>query len=322
METILAALLSLLTLTLMEIVLGIDNVVFISILTGNLEEKERAKARFVGLSMALVIRIILLSLASVLIGLNEPVSVFGINVVPRSIIMFLGGTFLIYSAVKEIHHKTGEIKDKKKKLLSFQRVVMNIVFIDIVFSFDSILTAIGLVQQLWLMIGAVIISMIVMLIFSGKVSEFIEKYPSIKMLALSFLLMIGFILILDAFHVEIPKGYIYYAMFFSLFVVLMNIKMEKHNKKTKSIVLSDRVFKTFAKSFFVSENELYNRVLNKEYSTREDLVNDIIDYLGNSQNNYSLYLLSRYNVNEIAEAFIYSISKAHKELGGKLKTLV
>ena len=311
MENIIAVLISIISLTLMEIVLGIDNIVFISILTGDLEDKMRAKARYIGLSLAMIVRIVLLSLATVLIGLSQPYDILGLfEFSLRDAIMFIGGTFLLYSSVKEIHHKTKEIQEHQKKRLAFHKVIMNIILIDIVFSFDSILTAIGLVQSLWIMIAAVILSMVVMIIFSGNISNFIEQNPTVKMLALSFLLMIGFILILEAFHVEIPKGYIYYAMFFSLFVVLLNIKTEKHAVKLQSIVTHDKIFKIYAKNFFNPESDIYKKVLSKTYEEdSEQLTNDIIEYLCGSQSNYALYLLSRYSTSEIVDAFSYAISE-------------
>lgn len=322
---IVSVLISILSLSLMEIVLGIDNVVFISILVGNLDKDEQNKARFVGLSMALIVRVILLSLASLLIAFTQPINFLGLDIIyfiPRDVLMALGGTFLIYSAVKEIHNKTSEIKEKKQKKHSFTRVILNIILIDIVFSFDSILTAIGLVQSLMIMIAAVIISMIVMIVFSGKISDFIEKFPSVKMLALSFLLMIGFILMLDAFHVHVPKGYIYFAMFFSLFVVLVIMRNEKHAIKVNSIIIHDKIFKAYSKNFFNPESEIYKLVLRKQYITKEELTQDLIEYLGNSHNSFSLYLLTRYNISEVTDAFLYAISIHDKELGDKIKTVV
>ncbi len=223
-----ASLISMLTLTLLEIVLGIDNIIFISIVAGKLPKKEQPKARAIGLSLALIMRVILLFSISWIVGLKDPLlTIFGFEATGRDIILFCGGIFLLVKTTSEIHTKIegmGESEIKVKKI-SLKAIILQIVFIDIIFSFDSILTAVGLVTNLLIMILAVVFAMIIMLIFSGRVSDIIEKHPSIKMLALAFLLMIGMLLILDACHVHVPKEFVYFSMAFSLLVEFLNIRM-------------------------------------------------------------------------------------------------
>lgn len=224
---------SLLTLTFLEIVLGIDNIIFISILTGKLPEKEREKGRVTGLIIALVFRILLLLGISYIAGLVTPlISLFGMAFSGRDLILMGGGIFLIVKSTLEIHNKLeGEEEiEKSDNKSKFWNVIFQIVVLDLVFSFDSVITAVGLVKHVSIMIIAIIISMIVMIIFAGKVSDFIHKHPTIKMLALSFLLMIGLLLFVEGFHVEVPKGYVYFAMAFSFIVEMLNIKMRKKNK--------------------------------------------------------------------------------------------
>ena len=225
-----SALISLLSLTLMEVVLGIDNIIFISILTGRLPEKQQERARHIGLMLALLMRVGLLFAISWLIGLNKALfTVADFEVSGRDIILALGGLFLIYKSTTEIHGKLeGEEESEQNiKTLTMQKAIMQIVLLDIVFSFDSILTAIGLVKEIEIMVVAVIISMAVMLLAAKKISDFINKHPTVKMLALSFLLMIGVLLIVDAFHYHVPKGYVYFAIFFSLAVEILNIRARK-----------------------------------------------------------------------------------------------
>ena len=229
------AVISMLTLTVLEIVLGIDNIIFIAIIAGKLPERnDRRKARATGLSLALIMRIALLFSITWVIGLKDPlfyISDFGAT--GRDLILFAGGVFLLFKTTVEIHEKIegrGEQEVNVKKA-ALSAIVMQIVFIDIVFSFDSILTAVGLVSNVLIMIIAVIIAMFIMLAFSEKVSDFINKHPTIKMLALAFLLMIGMILIMDAFHFHVPKQYIYVAMAFSLLVEGLNMRMRSKRAK-------------------------------------------------------------------------------------------
>lgn len=231
----LQALISLLTLTVLEIVLGIDNIIFIAIIAGKLpDRKDQRKARAIGLSLALIMRIILLFSISWIIGLKDPlfyIADFGAT--GRDIILFAGGVFLLFKTTVEIHEKIegeGEQEVTVKKM-ALNAVVMQIVFIDIVFSFDSILTAVGLVSNVLIMVTAVIIAMFIMLAFSERVSDFINKHPTIKMLALAFLLMIGMVLIMDAMHFHVPKQYIYVSMAFSLLVEALNMRMRSTRAK-------------------------------------------------------------------------------------------
>ncbi|HOK93850.1 MAG TPA: TerC family protein [Spirochaetota bacterium] len=223
---------ALVTLTFLEIVLGIDNIIFVSIITNKLPDSQKQRGRILGLSLALVFRIILLaSLTWMVKHLTTPLfSILSHNFSVREIILSIGGLFLLAKSTVEIHHKLDIAHGKElktKDAATFAAIIIQISLIDIVFSFDSILTAIGLTKMLPVMIAAVIISMIIMMIFSGKVADFIHKNPTLEMLALSFLLLIGFMLVLEGFHYEIPKGYIYFAVFFSLFVEMLNMKMRK-----------------------------------------------------------------------------------------------
>lgn len=227
---------SLLTLTLMEIVLGIDNIIFISLLTAKLPDEMQKKARTIGISLALIVRLLLLSLISYIVHWTQPIAVImDFELSARDLILLFGGAFLIYKATTEIHEKLEgdehEIQTKKVKALS--AVIFQIILLDIVFSFDSILTAVGLVDEILIMIIAVVISMVIMLVFSGKISDFIHKHPTIKMLALAFLLLIGVLLVAESFHQHVPKGYIYAAISFSLLVEILNISAGKKQKALK-----------------------------------------------------------------------------------------
>ncbi|MEO6694357.1 MAG: TerC family protein [Ignavibacteria bacterium] len=221
---------SLLTLTFLEIVLGIDNIIFISILTGRLPENEREKGRITGLILAMVFRIGLLLMISWIAGLITPlITIFGFSFSGRDLILIAGGIFLIIKSTLEIHNKleAEEETGNSNAKAVFWNIILQIVLLDLVFSLDSVITAVGLVKHVSIMIIAIVLSMIVMIIFAKKVSDFIHKHPTIKMLALSFLLMIGLLLLVEGFHVEVPKGYVYFAMAFSFIVEMLNIKMRK-----------------------------------------------------------------------------------------------
>lgn len=222
---------SLLTLIFMEIVLGIDNIIFISIISGKLPKEQQQKSMYVGLSLALIMRIALLFSLTWIIGLTEPVlNVFDFELSWRDVILAIGGTFLIVKSIFEIHHKVeGEEEEAKVgKVSSFSKAIVQIVALDLVFSFDSILTAVGLTEEIILMIIAVMVSIIVMMLFAKKVSDFVNKYPTIQILALSFLILIGFMLFVEALHHHVPKGYIYFAVFFSLIIEMLNIRFRKN----------------------------------------------------------------------------------------------
>jgi predicted tellurium resistance membrane protein TerC len=219
---------SLLTLTLLEIVLGIDNIVFIAILAGKLPQEEQARARTLGLALALITRILLLCGLAWMVRLTNPLfHIAGHGVSGRDIILILGGLFLLVKATREIHHKLeGEDGEKSRQLRpSFAAVIVQILLLDIVFSLDSVITAVGMAQHIGVMIAAVILAVGFMLIFAGRISSFIDKHPTLKILALSFLLMIGGSLVMEGCGKEVHKGYIYFAMAFSAVVEALNIRM-------------------------------------------------------------------------------------------------
>ncbi len=228
---------SLLTLTFLEIVLGIDNIIFISIVADKLPKENQARARNIGLILAIVIRIFLLMGISYIVHLTEPLfSIFELDISVRDLILIAGGLFLLAKSTTEIHHKVNgdeqEVALGGKGKMTVKGAIFQIIILDIVFSFDSILTAVGLSDHLPVMIAAVVISLGVMLAFAGKIAAFINEQPTIQMLALSFLIMIGTLLILDGFHVHVPKGYIYFSLVFSLLVEFLNQKMRK-KRETK-----------------------------------------------------------------------------------------
>ena len=232
----LAALISLLTLSVLEIVLGIDNIIFISIVSGKLPRAKQGRARTIGLMLALIMRVILLFCITFIVGLKYPlITIFDFGITGRDLILFAGGVFLLYKTTMELHNKIEgyDEAEMKVKKISFNAIVLQIVLIDIIFSFDSILTAVGLVSNLLIMVLAVIVAMIIMILFSGKVSDFINDNPTIKVLALSFLLMIGVVLILESFHEHVDKKFIYISIAFSFFVEMMNIRMRRKADKRK-----------------------------------------------------------------------------------------
>lgn len=227
---------ALLTLTFLEIVLGVDNIIFISIVTNKLPEKEQPKARMIGLSMALIFRIGLLLGITWIIGFTEPLfTVLDQTVSGRDLILLIGGLFLIGKSTMEINHKMESHTQgtQAKGATTLTAVIVQVVLLDIIFSFDSILTAVGLTDQIVLMIIAIVISLIVMMIFAGNISAFIAKHPSLEVLALAFLILIGFMLMLEAMHQHVPKGYIYFAVFFSLIVEVVNLRIRKKSDPVK-----------------------------------------------------------------------------------------
>lgn len=247
---------SLLTLTFLEIVLGVDNIIFLSIISSKLPEADQPKARNVGLMLAMFLRIALLFGITWIIGMKEPLfyvdlpfleshEVGGVHTPPylngQGLILLLGGIFLLYKATSEIHHKLeGEVEADDPKVgkgkAALNAVILQIALINIVFSFDSILTAVGIANDLIIMIIAVVVSVLIMMLFSGPVSKFVNDHPTIQMLGLSFLILIGFSLIAEAAHLghfidsAVPKGYLYFAIFFSLFTEVLNIRMKKAKK--------------------------------------------------------------------------------------------
>jgi predicted tellurium resistance membrane protein TerC len=224
---------SLVTLTFLEIVLGIDNIVFISITAGRLPQKDQKKARNTGILLALLVRIGLLLGVSWIIGLKDPVfTVNAFELSVRDLILIIGGLFLLGKSTSEIHAKLeGESEDSPDvKFLSVRGAIIQIVLLDIVFSLDSILTAVGLVENVLIIIIAIIIALGVMLIFAQRISDFIQKHPAMKLLALSFLMMIGLVLVVEGLHVHVPKGYIYFSMAFALGIEVLNMKIRKKSK--------------------------------------------------------------------------------------------
>jgi predicted tellurium resistance membrane protein TerC len=224
-------LVSLLTLTFLEIVLGIDNVVFISIISERVPPAQRNKARTVGIALALVARIILLLMINWIIGLSKPLfSINDFSMSIRDLILIAGGLFLIGKSTTEIHAKLegAEHSAKKNKTLTFGAAIVQIIIIDLVFSLDSILTAIGLVENILIIVIAIVISLAVMLAFVRTISEFIMKHPAMKVLAISFLIMIGTLLVVEGFHGHVPRGYIYFSMAFALGVEILNMKIRKN----------------------------------------------------------------------------------------------
>lgn len=246
---------ALLTLTFLEIILGIDNIIFISIVTGKLPPEKRKKATKIGMFLAMFMRIALLFGINFLIQMKEPwfhidLSWFSAGITGQSVILFLGGLFLIYKSTKEIHEKVDEKGEEEKEIgkaasKSFQGVLLQIIMIDLVFSFDSILTAVGMTNgvegALFIMVTAVVISVLIMMQFAVPVGAFVNKHPSIQILGLSFLILIGFMLITESAHLSnalifgghvtpVQKGYLYFAISFSLFVEFLNMKIDKKKK--------------------------------------------------------------------------------------------
>ena len=219
---------ALLTLTTLEIVLGIDNIVFISILAGKLPQAQRERARIIGLSLAMLMRIALLFSISWVIGLTDPIfAVFDHDISGRDLILIGGGLFLLYKATAEIHEKLEgeEEHGAGRAAASFASVIVQILLLDIVFSLDSVITAVGMADDLGVMVTAVVIAVGVMLVASGAISEFVNRHPTVKMLALSFLLLIGMTLVADGAGQHISKGYVYFAMGFSVFVEALNLRL-------------------------------------------------------------------------------------------------
>ena len=220
----------LLTLTALEIVLGIDNIIFISILAGKLPTEKQKRARRLGLGLAMITRILLLLSISWIMGLTEPLfTVIGREISGRDIILIVGGVFLIAKSTHEIHAKLEgeEHETKARAVASFTAVLIQITLLDIVFSLDSVITAVGMIKQVSIMITAIVIAVIIMMWFAEPISHFVNKHPTIKMLALAFLLMIGLLLIADGLGHHIPKGYAYFAMGFSVFVEMLNLRASK-----------------------------------------------------------------------------------------------
>ncbi|MDO8992162.1 TerC family protein [Daejeonella sp.] len=236
---------SLITLTVLEIVLGIDNIIFISIMASKLPANKQKKARQLGLALAMITRVLLLLSLSWIMTLTSPLFNMGewiglsegelfekFAISGRDLILLSGGLFLIYKSTTEIHDKLEgeEHKSEGKAVVTFSGVILQILILDVVFSLDSVITAVGMADHIGVMIAAVIIAVIVMMLSAGGISDFVNKHPTVKMLALSFLLLIGVSLLAEGFEQHIPKGYIYFAMAFSVLVEMLNLKMNKGKK--------------------------------------------------------------------------------------------
>ena len=224
-------LIPLISLIVLEVILGIDNIIFISILSDKLPEESRNKLRYWGIGLAMIMRLILLAFISWILKLDSTLfTLFKIDFSGKSLILIVGGLFLLYKSTKEIYHKTEHSKAEPGSQIekaTFSKLLSEIIILDIVFSIDSIITAVGMVEELWVMYVEVVVTVGIMLLASGPISSFIRKHPSFKILALSFLMMIGVALLAEGFHVEIPKGYIYFAMAFAFFVDIIQMKTVK-----------------------------------------------------------------------------------------------
>jgi len=221
---------ALVTLTSLEIVLGIDNIVFISVLTGRLPEHQRQKGRMVGLVLAMVMRILLLLFLAWIVKLTAPMfTVFGNEISGRDLILILGGLFLLAKSTHEIHHNLEGIEGEEAVTVhaTLGSVLFQIMLLDLVFSLDSVITAVGMADDVPVMVIAIVLAVAFMMIFAKPIGEFVEEHPTVKMLALSFLLLVGMALVADGLEFHIPKGYIYFAMGFSVFVEMLNLRLRK-----------------------------------------------------------------------------------------------
>lgn len=224
------------TLVTLELVLGVDNVIFISILAGKLPAAQQQRARVVGLGVAVFSRILLLFSLSWVIGLTEPLfSVFTFAVSGRDLILIVGGLFLLAKSTFEIHQRMEGVEGHASSHVkpSFASVIVQILLLDVVFSLDSVITAVGMVERIQIMVAAVVIAAGVMMVSAGPISSFVDRHPTVKMLALAFLLLIGFTLIVEGMHQHIPKGYIYFAMAFSVLVEMLNLRLRKVSMPVK-----------------------------------------------------------------------------------------
>jgi predicted tellurium resistance membrane protein TerC len=224
---------ALLTLTALEIVLGIDNIVFITILAGKLPPRDQERARRLGLAAAMISRILLLLSINWIMGLTRTLlTVFGNNLSGRDLILLIGGMFLVWKSTREIHEKVegGDERPEQEAASSFASVIVQIMLLDIVFSLDSVITAVGMADDIGVMITAVIVSVAIMMFAARPVGDFVQRHPTVKMLALAFLILIGVNLMAEGWHFHIPKGYVYFAMAFSVFVEMLNLRATKKKR--------------------------------------------------------------------------------------------
>jgi predicted tellurium resistance membrane protein TerC len=241
------------TLTALEIVLGIDNIIFISIVTSRLPVEQQTRGRMLGLGLAMLLRIALLLSLSWVMGLTDDlITVLGEGISGRDLILLLGGAFLMAKATREVHNSLeGEIHERDERAVSFGGVLLQIAIIDIVFSLDSVITAVGLVDHVEIMIAAVVVAVIVMMLAAKMISDFVEEHPTVKMLALAFLMLIGFTLMGEGLDLHTPKGYIYFAMAFSFGVEMLNIRAKKRrldHVRLRKAQLADLIEETEARS--------------------------------------------------------------------------
>lgn len=226
------AIIPLISLISLEVILGIDNIIFISILADKLPNNQRNKLRFWGIFLAMVMRLCLLAFIAWILKLDQTLfTLFETDFSGKDLILILGGLFLLFKSTKEIYHNSEIVNDNKPNVLNntnFRRLLLEVILLDLVFSIDSIITAVGMVKELWVMYTAVIVTVIIMLFASKPISEFIRKHPSFKILALCFLMMIGISLLVEGFNLEIPKGYIYFSMAFAFLVDIIQMKTVKH----------------------------------------------------------------------------------------------
>ncbi len=227
------------TLTFLEIILGVDNIIFISILTSKLPRNQQGRARIIGLSGALVVRLLFLLGIGLIIHATDPIIVVrGVPLSTKDLILLLGGLFLLAKSTSEIHEKVTAGNDPEKEIrvrkINFSSIVFQVILLDVVFSFDSILTAIGLTEHMVIMVLAIIISMVVMLIFINLIADFIVRYPTLQILGLSFLILIGTMLMVEAFHIHVPKGYIYFAFFYAFAVEMINMRIRSKQSKPRA----------------------------------------------------------------------------------------
>ena len=229
------AIIPLLSLIALEVILGIDNIIFISILADKLPNNQRSKLRFWGIGLAMVMRLLLLAFITWILKLDQTLfTLFNTEFSGKGLILIIGGLFLIYKSTKEIYYKSEIAKENNPdspRTSSFKRLLSEVIILDLVFSIDSIITAVGMVNELWVMYTAVIVTVVIMLFASKPISEFIRKHPSFKILALCFLMMIGVSLLAEGFHFEIPKGYIYFSMAFAFLVDVIQMKTVKHTQE-------------------------------------------------------------------------------------------
>ncbi len=232
------AIIPLLSLIALEVILGIDNIIFISILSDKLPDHQRNKLRYWGIGLAMIMRLLLLAFISWILKLDQTLfTLFEINFSGKSLILIVGGLFLLYKSTKEIYHKS-EMKNEETitdiKTSSFSRLLIEVILLDLVFSIDSIITAVGMVQELWVMYTAVIVTVGIMLVASKPISNFIKQHPSFKILALCFLMMIGVSLLAEGFQFKIPKGYIYFSMAFAFLVDIIQMRTVHHSSSNSN----------------------------------------------------------------------------------------